>query len=213
MSAIELTKKRRGRPKIISDEVLLQLIGGARAITQFELRQKTGLKQNTLSIRIKKLKDLGLITTRKVRRGKVTFSLVSLTSPQPDKIRGEEKKSFIKKNLGFEYTDIIDNNKKQEISESERGLYIFNAVTLKRFIQKCYGNEETVVKLIPQITNELCFILNRIFMDRDKCIGQEEINLRIASVIKEHLYSQGLIERHILSLISGLKPIKHTQIK
>jgi len=75
---------RRGRPKIISDEDLLNLIKRDGEISQRDLKELTGLKKSTLSMIIKHLFKQGKIKVRNVRDGRSTLSLVTLnTFDQP----------------------------------------------------------------------------------------------------------------------------------
>jgi len=75
---------RRGRPKIISDEDLLNIIRRHGEISQRELQELTGMKKSTLSMSIKRLYKQGKIKVRNVREGRSTLSLVSLaTFDQP----------------------------------------------------------------------------------------------------------------------------------
>ena len=71
---------RRGRPKIISDEDLLNIIRRHGEISQRRLQELTGMKKSTLSMIIKRLYNQGKIKVRKVRDGRSTLSLVSLVA-------------------------------------------------------------------------------------------------------------------------------------
>jgi len=50
----------------ISNEQFLRIIALAGEVSQPELQEKTGLKQNTLSVRISKLRKEGKVKTRKI---------------------------------------------------------------------------------------------------------------------------------------------------
>jgi len=71
---------RRGRPKIISDEDLLDIIRRHGEISQRRLQDLTGMKKSTLSMRIKLLHNQGKIKVRNIRHGRSTLSFISLAA-------------------------------------------------------------------------------------------------------------------------------------
>lgn len=71
-------KRRRGRPKILTDEEILNIIEQFGEISQRKIRQLTGIKKSTLSMIIKRLHEQESVKIRYVREGKSTLSMVSL---------------------------------------------------------------------------------------------------------------------------------------
>lgn len=88
-----ISKKRLGHPSKVSDEELLHIIGEFKKISQPDLQKATGIKQNTLSLQIKKLKDSEKITTHKIRRGWINISTVSLNPLENQKFEVENQKA------------------------------------------------------------------------------------------------------------------------
>ncbi len=73
-------KKRVGRPSKMSEEEILRIVKEHEEISQLDLQKITGLRQNSLSLQIKRMKTSGMIATRKIRRGRINISMISATT-------------------------------------------------------------------------------------------------------------------------------------
>lgn len=97
-------KKRRGRPRKVADEDILEIIREFKEVSQPKIREMTGLKESTLSMIIKRLRGEGKVTTRTVRDGKSTLSMVSLIDGTP---KGKEPQKVMEtKGNGVEVFDL-----------------------------------------------------------------------------------------------------------
>lgn len=129
---------RRGRPKIISDEDLLNLIKRYGEISQRKLEELTGMKKSTLSMIIKHFHKQGKIKVRNVREGRSTLSLVSFAT-------FDQSHTLVK--------PILRSEKEEE--EKYRALGFISRLTDPSYLRKVlinWGFDEEIVDLLDDST-------------------------------------------------------------